>query len=370
VIGTRRTAKVIGRSSNQQLHTSAVLWPAHRSLLREASATVARLLHGSSKVILAGTVKPADRGFASLASANRPRIHGTAAANCLAANDLNHGSREVIRLSAGAARSQIWWYMIRIAAPRVAILCGLFAISAAVSRSSAQAVSPAGSTSARREFESRSELEAQAAAAEAGHRTSEAWLLRQRLTKGDFQDGDRIALSVQASAIAIGGLKLEIPDTVTVRAGKRVNFGSLGELSLDGVLRSELTDKIHDHLAQYLRDPSVHATPLVRIGILGQVGRPGYFYSAADRPLSDVIMQAGGPAQDANINGVQIKRGTDVIWNAQDTHTALADGLSIDRMHMRAGDEIYVPPQRHFPWISIISLGLSIVGLAYVFARN
>jgi len=232
----------------------------------------------------------------------------------------------------------------------------------------AQDVSPAGSVSSpRREYESRSELEAQAKAAESAHRTNEAWLLHQRLEKGDFQDGDKIFVAVQASLIAG---PLDIPETVTVRAGRRIELGRMGELSLEGVLRAELTEKLRDHLAQYVKEPIVRTTPLVRVGVLGFVGRPGFFYSPADRPLSDLLMQAGGPGQDANITGLTVRRGDDVIWNAQDTHTALADGMSLDRRHLRAGDEIYVPQKSHISWFAIGSFALSSIGaLMYLFSR-
>src|SRR5690349_7397327 len=76
---------------------------------------------------------------------------------------------------------------------------------------------------ARREFESRSELEEQAKAAEAQHRTGEAWLLKQRLEKGDFQDGDRILLKVQGNALA-GSAFINFPETLTVRAGRKVEL--------------------------------------------------------------------------------------------------------------------------------------------------
>ena len=251
---------------------------------------------------------------------------------------------------------------------RLCILTGPMAFGVAGSRLTAQSVSPAGSAvSPRREYESRSELEAQAKAAESARRTGEAWLLHQRLEKGDFQDGDKIFLAVQASLIAG---PLDIPDTVTVRAGRRIELGRMGELSLDGVLRSELTEKVRDHLAQYVKEPVVRTTPLVRVGVLGYVGRPGFFYSPADRPLSDVLMQAGGPGPDANINGLTVRRGDDVIWNAQDTHTALADGMSLDRMHLRAGDEIYVPQRSHVSWLAISSFALSTFGaLAFLLSR-
>jgi hypothetical protein len=242
----------------------------------------------------------------------------------------------------------------------------LVAVVASAALCSAQAVSPAGS--ARREFESRAELEAQAAAAEAQHRSGEAWLLRQRLQKGDFQDGDRIIIQVQGNVLA-GKSPVELPDTLTVRAGKLLELPRMSDLPLEGVLRSELQQRLVDHLSQYIREPSVRAAPLIRIAVLGFVQRPGYIYTAADQPLSDVLMAAGGPSSDADIAHVVIRRGTDVIWNAQDTHTALADGLSLDRLHLRAGDEIFVPTRRHIPWLTIASFAVSAVSLLYVLRR-
>jgi hypothetical protein len=221
---------------------------------------------------------------------------------------------------------------------------------------------------ARREFETRQELEAQAKDADAQHRTGESWLLKQRLEKGDFQDGDRIVLTFQANALMPKGFA-DIPDTLTVRTGKRVQLPRMADVSLDGVLRSELNDRLTQHIAHYIKEPSLRATPLVRIAVLGVVGKPGYMYTLADAPLSDVIMQAGGPGGDADMAAVVIRRGPDVIWDAQDTRAALADGMSLDRLHVRAGDEIYVPPQRHFPWIAVTT-GLSTIAILFSIFRR
>jgi len=222
--------------------------------------------------------------------------------------------------------------------------------------------------SPRREFESRAEIEAQAKAAEVQHRPNEAWLLRQRLEKGDFQDGDRILLEVHGNALMPNNF-IGIPDTNIVRAGRRLEFQRMADLSLDGVLRSELNDKLTEHFAQYIKEPSVRSTPLVRVAVLGTVGKPGYVYTKADAPLSDLIMQAGGPSGDANMAGIVIRRGADVIWDAQDTRAALADGMSLDRLHLRAGDEVFVPGQSHISWLTVLSVGLSAVSLLYTISR-
>jgi protein involved in polysaccharide export with SLBB domain len=240
---------------------------------------------------------------------------------------------------------------------RLALCCAasLFTL-ADVSR--AQDTVPA-SAGPRREFESRADLEAQAAAAEAQHRTGEAFLLRSRLQKGDFQDGDRIVVEVE------GNLLMSKPETLNVRAGKRLELPRMSDLTLEGVLRSELVSRMTQHLSQYLRDPTVRATPLVRVAILGAVQRPGYYYTAADIPLSDVIMKSGGPAGNADFGKISVRRADEVIWNAKDTRTAMADGLSIDRLHMRAGDEIHIAEQRHFPWMTVLTVAVpSLIYLA------
>ena len=97
----------------------------------------------------------------------------------------------------------------------------------------------------------------------------------------------------------------------------------------------------------------------------GAVQRPGYYYTAADIPLSDVIMKSGGPAGNADFGKISVRRADEVIWNAKDTRTAMADGLSIDRLHMRAGDEIHIAEQRHFPWMTVLTVAVpSLIYLA------
>ena len=210
----------------------------------------------------------------------------------------------------------------------------------------------------RSEFETRAELEEQARIAEAEHRTGEAWLLRTRLEKGDFQEGDRIV--VMAHSIAF---KIEA-ETLIVRAGKVIQLPRMGDLSLEGVLRSELNDRFMQHLAKSVRDSEAITTPLIRVGIQGSVARPGYYYVSPDLVLNDVIMRAGGPGGDADLTRVTIRRGADVIWDPDGTRTALTDGLSLDRLHMRAGDDVMIPTHRHIPWFSILGLGLSLVSIA------
>lgn len=212
-----------------------------------------------------------------------------------------------------------------------------------------------------RELETRAELEAEARTAEQQHRTGEAWLLRTRLERGDFQEGDRIVVMLLGSTT--------LNDTILVRVGKMLPLPRMGEVPLEGVLRSELNARVSSYLAKYLRDSSVKVTPLVRLAVLGQVQHPGFYYTSADVLVSDMLMKAGGPAGDADLDNVVIRRAGDVIWNAKDTRTAMTDGLSLERLHLRAGDELYVGAQKHINWLAIGQVALSAAALVFTFTR-
>ena len=207
------------------------------------------------------------------------------------------------------------------------------------------------STTAGPSYESRAHLEAEVREAEKANRTSDAWLLRSRLKVGDFQEGDRIVIVLESNPTAT--------DTMQVRAGKVLQFPRMSEVSLEGVLRSELADTLRRHLGKYLTNPDVRATPLVPLAVLGSVRNPGFLYAPADYLLRDLIMRAGGPAPDGDVSKAVVRRAGQTIWNVEDVRVAFTEGLSLDRLHLRAGDEVYVPPQRHRFQLSTIMTVLS-----------
>src|SRR5436309_1012767 len=112
-------------------------------------------------------------------------------------------------------------------------------------------VPPAPAAEGQRELETRAQLEAEARTAEQQNRTGEAWLLRTRLQHGDFQEGDRIVVTLLGSTT--------FNDTILVRVGKMLPLPRMGEVPLEGVLRSELNSRVSTYLAKFLRDSSVKA---------------------------------------------------------------------------------------------------------------
>jgi protein involved in polysaccharide export with SLBB domain len=172
--------------------------------------------------------------------------------------------------------------------------------------------------------------------------------LRARLREGDFRPGDRIRLVLDGSVTQ--------DDTITVVAGSKVQLKDVGEIPLSGVLRSELQSHMSTQLAKYIKDVRVRATPLVRLSVLGPVGKPGFFYMPPDIPLGDAVMRAGGPSGNADLNKSVIRRNTTELYDSRNTRTAMNEGLTLDQLSLRDGDSIEIGEKSGSNWQKIASI--------------
>ncbi len=181
----------------------------------------------------------------------------------------------------------------------------------------------------------RAELEDLLARAPANAQNSpDVVALRERLTEGDFQGGDRIVLRVLEDST--------LSDTFTVRPGRTLSLASLPEISLRGVLRSELEAFLTAQVGRFLRNPTVTAVSLVRIAVFGEVIRPGFYHVPADVLLSDVMMIAGGPTGNADTRKTFVRRGSEELMDREATRRALLAGRSLDQLNLHGGDEIVI----------------------------
>ena len=192
----------------------------------------------------------------------------------------------------------------------------------------------------------RSALESRAARAESvaaldsetatvrAERRAEASALRARLRDGDFHVGDRITVNVAGEPT--------LSNTYTVRSGNVLEIPSVGDVSLHGVLRSELHDVLLREIGRYIKQPEIQVTMLVNVGILGAIGRPGFYGVAPDAPLTDVLMTAGGPTGNTDFARSRIMRGTSEFANASQVRRLLEENATIDQLGLQSGDQIIV----------------------------
>lgn len=153
-----------------------------------------------------------------------------------------------------------------------------------------------------------------------------------------FQVGDRVLLQVEGDSI--------LSDTFTVVAGPALRLPAIGEISLAGVPRGDLQAYLTQELGKYLKDPVVEARALIRVSVLGEVTRPGYYAVPVDLVLADALMLAGGATQDARVERLSVLRGDASLWSGSRLQREIARGATLEELGMRAGDRIQVPGRR------------------------
>lgn len=156
-----------------------------------------------------------------------------------------------------------------------------------------------------------------------------------RLEEGDFQVGDRIVLQVEGEP--------ELSDSLTVRPGQVVSVPVVGDLSLRGVLRSELHERFVEHVGRYVREPRVRVQSLVRISVVGEVANPGFYVVPAEALVTDLLMAAGGPTREARLDDLRIERGSLRVWEGELLQEAVIQGRTLDHLNVQAGDRLTVP---------------------------
>ncbi|PYP11794.1 MAG: hypothetical protein DMD59_01875 [Gemmatimonadetes bacterium] len=150
-----------------------------------------------------------------------------------------------------------------------------------------------------------------------------------------FQVGDRILLHVEGDSA--------LSDTFSVVAGPALRLPNIGEIPLAGVSRNDLEAHLTRELGRYIKDPVVQARALIRVSVVGEVSRPGFYAVPVDLVLPDALMLAGGATQAARVDQLSILRGNASLWSGSDLQAAIARGATLDELGVRAGDRIQVP---------------------------
>jgi hypothetical protein len=172
--------------------------------------------------------------------------------------------------------------------------------------------------------------------------------LRARMRTGDFQAGDNLLLSVRGDTTLSG--------TYTVQPSRTLIVATLPPIPLTGVLRSELQPYLAGRLRTFVRDTLLRGTPLVRIGVLGEVTHPGYYRVSLDQKLSDALMVAGGPTAQADLPRTTIRRGEATVLTESAVRDAMIRGLPLDKLDVDSGDELVVVAPRQRNWTLITQL--------------
>jgi len=320
--------------------------PAERQTVRNSDALAHRLL-----LHVLNTPAPPVR---------MPRYTGISAKRCPSVTCENTAGLK--RASTSAARVRERWRVLRVLVHLVVVVVATPVLGACFSRPgfmvrTSPAVTPLVNGS-RAEVASRvAELERSTTdgtlkGGALRNAQSELGDLRSRLETGDFQIGDQIIVTLLTPLADAPQV-----DTASVRAGMLVAFGSLQDVSVAGVLRSEIQPRMQAHVDRFFKGATVRVNLTTRLLLMGQVAQPGFYNISPDRPASEILRAGGGLTPLAQINEVTIRRDNAVIVKPKQWQAAVKVGTTVGELGLRPGDTVEIAGRRQFNWGSIFQLG-------------
>ena len=128
----------------------------------------------------------------------------------------------------------------------------------------------------------------------------------------------------------------------------------LGAVQAGGVSLDRLRNQLRDGYAEILKEPVVTIVPLFNVGVSGGIARPGIYQITPEQNILDVILAAGGFAQRAKRDKVQIVReGTVLQYNVQ---RALEGAADLEALTLRSGDQIVIPVGSGFGITNVLQI--------------
>ncbi len=119
-----------------------------------------------------------------------------------------------------------------------------------------------------------------------------------------------------------------------------ISLPYLGQIAAANRNIDSVRTEIIGKYSKLYRNPEITVLPLIKINILGQVNKPGYYYVTGVEKLSDLIAEAGGTTSEADLNSIYITR-NDKQFKINGTKI-IEKGSKLDDIGLQSGDQIYI----------------------------
>ena len=146
--------------------------------------------------------------------------------------------------------------------------------------------------------------------------------------RGTVRPGDVVRLRIWQEPDLSGDFTVNETGTVVVP--------KLGPVEAGGMSDAALRQALVAGFGEYLQHNSIDVTVLRRIQVLGAVRNPGLYPVDGTMSVADVLAVAGGTAQDARIDRVQLVRG------GQRLDVRLTSTQRVADTPIRSGDQLFV----------------------------
>lgn len=158
----------------------------------------------------------------------------------------------------------------------------------------------------------------------------------------------------------------ELGGEFVVEESGYIHLPYLQEVQAAGMSVDELRQLLRDGYSETMRNPVIQVTPLFEVTVMGEVRQPGTYQVRPTHTLFDVIGMAGGFRREADIERLRVVRPGQVV--EYDALRALEEGVDMDAIRLRSGDQILIPhedDERRFSFRGFID-GVSTAAVLFV----
>jgi polysaccharide biosynthesis/export protein len=149
------------------------------------------------------------------------------------------------------------------------------------------------------------------------------------LAAQDVRPGDVVRLRIWQEP--------DLSGEFTVHETGTVVLPKLGPVETGGLSDAALRQRVVAGFGEYLQHQSIDVTVLRRIQVLGAVRTPGLYPVDGTMSIADVLALAGGTAQDARPDRVQLVR------DGQRVDVPLRGTQRVADTPIRSGDQLFIP---------------------------
>jgi polysaccharide export outer membrane protein len=174
-----------------------------------------------------------------------------------------------------------------------------------------------------------------------------------------LRPGDMIHLAVWRQAEFTGDFRVTPEGTI--------EHPLLSEVSVVGVPRSVIRDRLRAVLLRYDRDPSFVFDFLYRVGVGGEVRVPNLYNLPPETTLAQAVAAAGGANEFGRLDQVHVLReGREIVVNLQNPDPSVAE------MRIHSGDQLRVPRRLSVfrDWIAPVSAVLGAIAAGITVFRR
>lgn len=139
-----------------------------------------------------------------------------------------------------------------------------------------------------------------------------------------------------------------------VSAMGTISIPLVGELTVTGLTKEELTRDLERNLQQFIRGEinltvSIRNTDNLLVSVLGMVARPDSYPVTDATSIFKVLSTAGGPTENANLRTVKVyhRSGNDASSVIDLTHYLETGQMNSSTIMIMPGDIIYVPKKQN-----------------------